>query len=279
MSDSGIAPVRPGEQGARSDVSAHPGAERIGIPPGKTRFDWRKGEVKHLGSDTVLTDEIPEIGNLQQVGDQHDADDRNMMRSVLAFADANATLTIAGSSIPLDPCAYFPIDRTPFDTITLEVGIPTDVYMVASARSRPFSDIQTFAAHMDRVGPAFTATVDGWTPLPFQTVGTAHNEALTDEVARGKLHTQNFPMRTFVLENTGTDAFRVRLVGKASHHGFGRWTNVEPSELPVTIQPGDTEIITNNGDAWHLQRLEVAPEEGVASADVTTEYEFTGVSA
>lgn len=276
MTDLGVSPVAPGEAHARRDVAVHPGDQRIALPPGETRIDFVEGEARHLGTDTVITSDITSIGQTQQVGDESEQNqqDQNVMRALLAFCDVGCTLKVAGSEIPLDPCNYFPIQRRSFQQITITTKLPAQCYLIASARSKPFADIVSKAAHTNRIG-TYSGTPDSYDPVPFEAPGTFGNADFGSEARHPALHVQEFGSRTWTVENTGANKAEVRIVAKATHDG--PFVDVEPSQQPVAVASGAKETLTLNNDAWHVAKLEV--RNTTTGNSVSLESHYAGVNA
>lgn len=273
LRDFGVSALSPGEADhARTDVAAHPGEQRVGLPPGSTRFDWSAGEVRHLDSDTVLTDQLPTVEEMDSLGDSKE--DSEALRSVLAFCDVGCTLEIAGSEIPLDPCNYFPIRRRAFRSLTLTTKLPAEAYVVASSRSEPFADVVSHVMHSNRVG-TYDGTPDSWSPVAFETVPSAENGDLGADARRAPLHVQEFEKRTWTVENTGTNDVEVRLVGKTTH--TGPFVDVDPADQPVTVASGSTETLTLNSEAWHVVKLEA--RNLTTGNSVTLDVHYAGVTS
>lgn len=273
MEDLGVSSLQPGQaSNARSDVTAHPGEQRIGLPPGRTRFDWREGEIRHLGSDTVISDELPTVEQMTTVGDTEA--DKHALRSVLAFTDVGTEVEIAGATIPLDPCNYFPIKRREFSSLTLTTTLPAQAYVIASTRTRPFSDVVSNASHTNRIG-TYSGTPDSYDPVQFETPGTFGNSDFGAEARHPALHAQEFGSRTLTVENTGANDFEARIVGKTTHGG--PFVDVAPAEQPVTVASGETSILTLNEEAWHVLKLEV--RNLTAGNSVDAEVHYAGVNA
>lgn len=250
--DFGISELMPGQlSNERADVTAHPGQQRIAVPPGKTRFDYEEGEVRHLDSDTVLTDDLPTVDQMTSVGDGEE--DKQALRSVLAFADVGCELEIGGSTIPLDPCSYFPIQRRNFSSLTMTTKLPAQAYVIASARSKPFANIVANASHSNRIG-VLSGTQDSFGAVGFEAPGTHDNSDFGANARHPALHVQEFAKRTWTVENTSANDAEIRVVGKATH--AGPFVDVAPGEQPVTVAAGDTVTLTSNGEAWHVQKLE-----------------------
>lgn len=270
LQDLGVAPLSPGEaEHARTDVAAHPGQQRVPLPPGSTRFDWQQGEVRHLDTDTVLTADLPTVEEMVDVGDTEE--DKHALRSVLAFADVGANLEIGGSEIPLDPCSYFPIQRRSFKTLTLTTKIPAQAYVIASARSEPFSNLQTQVIHTNREG-TYSGTPDDWEAVAFEAPGTPDDLGADGRAA--PIHAQEFAANTWTVENTSANDAEVRLVGKTTHHG--PMVDVDPANQPVTVAAGETEVLTLNSEVWHVLKLQT--RNTAAGNSVSLDSHYAGVS-
>lgn len=277
--DRGIQPI--GENARNRETphaSVHPDTHRIGVPPGRTRFDLETGQAVHQGTGVTIADDLTTVGELSQVGVQReDAQDASVARSLMVFADTGGvTLEIAGSKVPLDPCMYYTVSRTPYSQLIFDCSLPAELYIIATARSRPFARMAPVTIHQDRVGPSFTGSPDAFTDLGFQTIDSAQDGDLSDaDAQKAKIHVQNTPTRTWVVENTGANDAEVRLVGNASHEGEGRFTDVAPADQPVTVAAGATEILTLTAEAWHLIKLQA--RNAVNGDEITLEYEYNGV--
>lgn len=278
--DLGIGPVS--ESGIRNPVrSVHDDRQRFGIPPGRTVFDFSKGEAKHIDSGTVLEDDLPEPSQATNVSPGKDTpDDAKTWRSLTVFADTGVILKTP-DPVPLDPCIYYTA-RLEQDRIEVEASLPTDLYMLPGGRATAPVEPFPLVGHMDRVGPSFTGTPDAYTDLGFQTIDSADDADLTDaDAQKGKLHAQNYGYRTFVIKNTSADdvadrKIEARIVGNATHRGYGRFVDVDPANQPVTLSVGETEIFTLNQEAWHLLKLQI--RNTTNGNQVSAEYEFNGVT-
>lgn len=278
--DLGIGPVS--ESGIRNPVrSVHDDRQRFGIPPGRTVFDFSKGEARHVDSGTVLEDNLPEPSQATNVSPGKETqDDADTWRSLTVFADSGVILKTP-DPIPLDPCIYYTA-RLEQDRITVEAELPTDLYMLPGGRATTPVEPMPLVGHIDRVGPSFTGTPDAFTGLGFQTIDSAEDGGLADaDAQKVPLHAQNYGHRTFVVENTSADdaadrKIEARIVGNATHRGYGRFTSVDPANQPVTIGVGQTEIFTVNEEAWHLLKLQI--RNTTNGNQVSAGYEFNGVT-
>lgn len=259
------------------------GHARIGIPAGKSEFDYTgSGEVTWVedsggGSRSeVLHDDIISLDDLTnpEPGQTH------VLRSLLVYGDDDVTLTVGGSTIKLDPCAFFPIPATEFNKITIDATRPTDVYQIVSTKSNAFSDLGVVNLHIDRSGGFSGVPANNdWVDVAM-TVGdfTDANGVATDtDKTTTKVHLQNTVARTCVVRNVGDNNIDIRVLGGAGHAGTFDWVLIDPTNMPFTGVTADgNQIIQTANEAWHLWRIQVTNSTNDESIDV--EVDFTAVA-
>lgn len=273
--------IQPIQQEARDKerphASPHEDQERIGLPPGRTRFDLVKGTAEHGATEALILDGFRTVGELAQVGTQRAAEsDANVARALLVMADTGgATLEAGGSVVPMIPGVFYPIERSPIGSFLVDCDRPTELYIVLTGRSRPFARPSTGPLYQERIGPSTTQTPDAFVDLGFQTIDSSDDSDLTDAEAQdAELDVRPLQFLTWIVENTGANAAEVQVVANAVGRGKGRFSVTKPANQPVTVASGDTAIINLNGEAYHLAKLQA--RNAVSGEEITLEYEFGG---
>lgn len=273
------------DTGATYFADAHPGHARVGLPPGKTEFDWEAGTVTWIedgdGGSRSEDLEPGATGNLTKVEnmDQVAENDKQVLRSLLTFVDDDATLYVGGGQAQLDPCMYFPIPDMEFTKFTVEVSRPADLYGVASTRTNAFANLGPLTIHLDRSGGfgAATPANDSWETVEMTVSHLTDDNGVAESSAKaaGKMHVQNTPIRTIVVENVhNSNDLQYRVQGMSGHHGTGRWVTID-SGMPNTVTAGSVGHHTNVNEAWHLQRVQVTND--VNGEDVHARVDYTAV--
>lgn len=257
-------------------VDAHPGGARLAVPPGKTEIDWEAGEVNWVEDGDGKSRSETLRSDLTQVGDMAhiDTSDTAALRSMLLFADDDVTITAGGSTFQLDPCMYFPVFSTEFTKLTIEPNRPIDLYCVVSTRSQGFANLGPMTIHYDRSG-GISGTHDSFQTVNMTVTGLTDSNGVAESAAKaaGKLHVQNVPIRTIIVENDGSNDLDVRVQGQAGHGGTGRWVDVIASS---TVTAGTTSKFTNVHEAWHIQRVQI--QNTTNGQAISAKVDYTAVS-
>ena len=222
-------------------------AHSRGLPAGRTRFDFKRGEVTWLDGDETISTDLATIDSLGQPAATNDTD---KLRSLVIGADTDCHLLIGNAEHSLRSGQTYSIRGLPFDSFDIRASTGAAIHGTVGTPTMPFADVAGDPIPMVRRGTVW-GTPDDWVEVPWIPNELDHNlkNSGIDEVTRHDVYgARNLLLNnqdiSILLNNTGTTdmEFRVRV------------RNVRSSSQFNTLGGTETVVAAGNSDQIQIDR-------------------------
>lgn len=162
----GVADQRRNDRSTPFENSTFPReGRRLGLPAGKTTFDFTRGRIIHEDIG-VLSDDLR---SFEEMSELIEGASIQRLRSLWIYTDGPADLEFdegRGGKFTLEPSIYYPMHSKGYTSFSIKHDLPFAAMGVASTRSQPYVDSDGVKVHYNRKGTLSAGTYDSWTDVP-----------------------------------------------------------------------------------------------------------------
>ena len=146
-------------------------AHSRGLPKGRTRFDFKAGEVVWLDEDETISTDLATIDSLGQPAATNDQD---KLRSLVIGADTDCHLLIGNAEHSLRGGQQYVIRGLPYDRFDVRASTGAAIHGTVGTPTMPFANVSGESIPMIRRGNIW-GVIDDWHNVPFIPNELEHN--------------------------------------------------------------------------------------------------------
>jgi len=249
------------------------GIQTVPLPAGQTDIDFADGRVMNDDLGTVI-DDLTRIVDLSSQFERETA----ALESLVFVADTQGTVAVGNNRGQSFPLSSVPIPSKPFNSASINLDYPGNVYVLASTKPLDLS-VNPRGLFASRIGTT-SGALNGWTSVPLTPHGLYEqaqaDPSVADPNAYGdaSLWAAGYPSTSFAIDNVGANDLEVRIQGKGpdTPGGSASWRTLGSTEV---VTPGASTFINVTDNQRHeLLRAQVqntAKDDGISTAVEVTE--------